>query len=49
MAELCRFYAGLSPRDYWQLTGYELAALREWRRAALELERQRQIAEALGH
>lgn len=40
MAELVHFFPGLSPGDYWQLTGYELAALQSWRAQLLKAQQQ---------
>ena len=40
MAELVHFFPGLSPSDYWQLTGYELAALQSWRAQLLKAQQQ---------
>jgi hypothetical protein len=36
MSALCHFFPSLSPTDYWQLTGHELAALLAYRTAWLD-------------
>lgn len=38
MCELVSFYAGLSPRDFWALTGYERGALQAWREKTIEAQ-----------
>jgi hypothetical protein len=38
MVELVSFFPGLTPADYWNLTGYERMALVSWRTGSLEAQ-----------